>query len=422
MRELFVQMPRNQFRKFVRWIGYDLGISPNQITVARLLFFAPGWFLWVYMHELGELLGIWWQLIGLLALLLVTIVIMFDIVDGALARETGQVSQHGKVLDPAVDKLITYSTLILFWSAINHTALAILFALDIASTFLRGTQVQGANEFGKKKALSQNLSKLFFGIAILTNVPRLNVIGNLLIWTALVLASISVAIRVIPDKAKHPICLLIPQLLTLSNLICGLLAIWYASQGRLKTGVLLNFAAMGFDLIDGAVARRLGVTSKFGKDFDTIADLVSFGLAPAVLVAAMTGWTAASMIGGLIYFTAICIRLYDYSKTKDITPPGFFRGLPSPAGAWLISSTILCVPPAVGIIIEVIAAVLMCSFKIFWQHFNRILPTMRITEIIISVSLGLIPAVFINPIGFLSGPIFIYILSPFWRKPRIQTA
>ena len=422
MRELFVQMPRNQFRKFVRWIGYDLGISPNQITVARLLFFAPGWFLWVYMHELGELLGIWWQLIGLLALLLVTIVIMFDIVDGALARETGQVSQHGKVLDPAVDKLITYSTLILFWSAINHTALAILFALDIASTFLRGTQVQGANEFGKKKALSQNLSKLFFGIAILTNVPRLNVVGNLLIWTALVLASISVAIRVIPDKAKHPICLLIPQLLTLSNLICGLLTIWYASQGRLKTGVLLSFAAMGFDLIDGAVARRLGVTSKFGKDFDTIADLVSFGLAPAVLVAAMTGWTAASMIGGLIYFTAICIRLYDYSKTKDITPPGFFRGLPSPAGAWLISSTILCVPPAVGIIIEVIAAVLMCSFKIFWQHFNRILPTMRITEIIISVSLGLIPAVFINPIGFLSGPIFIYILSPFWRKPRIQTA
>ena len=422
MRELFVQMLSNQFIKFVRWIGYDLGISPNQITVGRLLFFAPGWFLWVYMHELGELLGIWWQLIGLLALLLVTTVIMFDIVDGALARETGQVSQHGKVLDPAVDKLITYSTLILFWSAINHTALAILFALDIASTFLRGTQVQGANEFGKKKALSQNLSKLFFGIAILTNIPRLNAVGNLLIWTALVLASISVAIRLIPDKAKHPICLLIPQLLTLSNLICGLLAIWYASQGRLKTGVLLNFAAMGFDLIDGAVARRLGATSKFGKDFDTIADLVSFGLAPAVLVAAMTGWTAASMIGGLIYFTAICIRLYDYSKTKDITPPGFFRGLPSPAGAWLISSTILCVPPAVGIIIEVIAAVLMCSFKIFWQHFNRILPTMRITEIIISMSLGLIPAVFINPLGFLSGPIFIYIISPFWRRPRIQKA
>ena len=417
-----MQIPGKQFRKFVRWLGYDLGISPNQITIGRLLFFVPGWFLWVYMRELGELLGIWWQVIGLFALLLVTTVIMFDIVDGALARETGQVSQHGKVLDPAVDKLITYSTLILFWSAINHTALAILFTLDIASTFLRGAQVQSANEFGKNKALSQNLSKLFFGIAVLTNYPQLNVIGNLLIWTALVLASISVAIRVIPAKAKHPICLLIPQLLTLSNLLCGVLAIWYASQDSLKIGVLFNFAAMAFDLIDGAVARRLGVTSKFGKHFDTIADLVSFGLAPATLVAAMTGWTAASMVGGLIYFTAIYIRLYDYSKTKDITPPGFFRGLPCPAGAWLISATILCVPPAIGITIEIVAAILMCSFKIYWQHFNRILPTMRITEIIISTSLGLIPAIFINPLGFLSGPIFIYIISPFWRKPGIQTA
>tara|TARA_B100000315_G_scaffold195655_1_gene186573 strand:+ start:1828 stop:3081 length:1254 start_codon:yes stop_codon:yes gene_type:complete len=417
-----MQMPGKQFKKFVRWIGYDLGISPNQITIGRLLFFAPGWFLWVYMHELGELLGIWWQVIGLFALLLVTTVIMFDIVDGALARETGQVSQHGKVLDPAVDKLITYSTLILFLSAINHTALAILFALDIASTFLRGAQVQGANEFGKKKALSQNLSKLFFGIAILSNVPQFNVIGNLLIWTALVLASISVAIRVIPDKAKHPICLLIPQLLTLSNLICGLLTIWYASQGRLKTGVLLNFAAMAFDLIDGAVARRLGVTSKFGKHFDTIADLISFGLAPAALVAAVSGWAIESMIGGLLYFIAICFRLYDYSKTKDITPSGFFRGLPCPAGAWLVSSSILCVSPSVGIIIEITAAILMCSFNIYWQHFNRILPTMRITEMLSSLSLGLIPTVLINPIGFLIGPIFIYIISPFWRKPRIQTA
>ena len=417
-----MQIPGKQFNKFVRWLGYDLGISPNQITIGRLLFFVPGWFLWVYMHELSELLGIWWQAIGLFALLLVTTVILFDIVDGALARETGQVSQHGKVLDPAVDKLITYSTLILFLSAINHTALAILFALDIASTFLRGAEVQGANQFGKNKALSQNLSKFFFGMAILANVPQLNVIGNLLIWIALVFASISVAIRVIPAKAKPPICLLIPQLLTLSNLVCGILAIWYAGQDSLKIGVLFNFAAMGFDLIDGAAARRLGVTSKFGKHFDTIADLVSFGLAPAALVAAMTGWTAAGIIGGLIYFAAICFRLYEFSKTRDITPPGFFCGLPSPAAAWLISSTILCVSPAIGIIIEIVAAILMCSFKIHWQHFNRILPTMRITEIISSTSIGLIPAVFINPLGFLSGPIFIYIISPFWRKPRIQTA
>ena len=157
-------MLHRQFIKFVHWIGYDLGISPNQITLGRLFFFIPGWFMWVYMEEIAAFFGIWWQAVGLLAFSLVTTVILFDIVDGVLARETGQVSMRGKILDPAVDKLITYSTLVLFWDAIDHKGLLFLFCLDIASTFLRGTQAHGANEFGKKKALAQNISKIFFGM------------------------------------------------------------------------------------------------------------------------------------------------------------------------------------------------------------------------------------------------------------------
>ncbi|NOY71603.1 MAG: CDP-alcohol phosphatidyltransferase family protein [Gammaproteobacteria bacterium] len=180
-----------------------MGISPNQVTIGRLVFFVPGWFLWVYMKELGDFLGIWWQAVGLFALILVTIVILLDIVDGALARETGQVTQSGKVLDPAIDKFITYTTLILFWPAIDHTALVVLFILDIVSTFLRGAKNQGANQFGKIKALSQNISKLFFGIAVLANIPQFNVIGNLFIWLALLMAIISVGIRTIPTKKNH---------------------------------------------------------------------------------------------------------------------------------------------------------------------------------------------------------------------------
>jgi len=189
--------------RFVRWIGYDLGISPNQITIGRLFFFVPSWFLWVYMNEVGDFLGVAWQAVGLFALILVTIVILLDIVDGALARETGQVTQSGKILDPAIDKFITYSTLALFWSAIDHVALIILFVLDIISTFLRGSKNQGANQFGKIKALSQNISKLFFGIAVLANFPQLNIVGNLFIWLALVMAIISVGIRTIPMKNKY---------------------------------------------------------------------------------------------------------------------------------------------------------------------------------------------------------------------------
>ncbi|MCK5339649.1 MAG: CDP-alcohol phosphatidyltransferase family protein [Desulfobulbaceae bacterium] len=410
-------MTQKLFTRFVRWIGYDLGISPNQITLGRLFFFVPGWFMWVYMHELGEWSGVWWQAIGLAAILLVTTVIAFDIVDGALARETGQVSSEGKVLDPLVDKFITYSSLVLFWPAISKTALIILFSLDIASTFLRGVQVQGANEFGKKKAVCQNISKIFFSIAVLTGFAKLNTVGNLLIWAALILAAISVGIRILPAKAKSPLYQLIPHLITLCNLLCGILAIACAIKGDIRAGVLYIFAAMGFDLSDGAAARRLGVESDFGKHFDTVADLISFGLAPAALVASTAGWSPAALIGGVLYLMATGLRLYDYGRSKDITPPGFFRGLPSPASAWLVTAGIACLPYPGNFIIMLSAGLLMCSFNINWQHFSSILPTLSIPEIGISIILGIIPAVFISPLGFLAGPILLYLLSPYWRKP-----
>lgn len=191
------------FTKFVRWIGYDLGITPNQITIGRLFFFVPGWFMWVYRHEIAQWLGIWWQLVGLAAFLLVTTVIVFDIVDGALARETGQVSKGGKILDPVTDKFITYSTLALFWAVITKPALVLLFLLDIASTFIRGVSVEGANIYGKRKALCQNLSKLFFGGAVLLSFPQLNIVGNLFILMALAFASVSVGIRIFPNLFKR---------------------------------------------------------------------------------------------------------------------------------------------------------------------------------------------------------------------------
>jgi len=193
-------LSQRYFQRFIRWIGYDLGITPNQITWGRLFIFIPGWLAWVYKNELAQSTGMPWQLFGTVALVVITIVIIFDIVDGALARETGQVSEHGKVFDPLVDKLITYSTLILFWSAIHKVGFLILFALDIASTLLRRSQVEGANPFGKYKAFSQNISKFFFATAVLTATPWINNIGNFLIWAAVVLASISIGIRIFPKR------------------------------------------------------------------------------------------------------------------------------------------------------------------------------------------------------------------------------
>jgi CDP-diacylglycerol--serine O-phosphatidyltransferase len=407
------------FTRFVHWLGYDLGVTPNQITVGRLLFFVPGWVMWVTMYDLSERTGIPWQAIGLAALVLVTSVIFLDLLDGALARETGQVSDSGKILDPAVDKLITYSTLYLFWPAITHAGFLILLGLDLASTFIRGVSVRGATEFGKKKALSQNISKFFFGTAVLTGYSRLNTVGNLLIWAAVFLAAVSVGTRVIPKRAKNPLYGLIPQVLTLCNLLCGMLAVINAAEGRPAAGILWLFAAMGFDLLDGAAARRLGTSSSFGSFFDTFADMVSFGVVPAVLVASTAGWAPVAVGGGVIYVAATCIRLYDYMRSKGIAPPGFFRGVPSPAAAWTVAAAVAVLPYPGTLAVMLIAAGLMCLFGVNWQHFAAIIPSLSVKELVVSMLIGMVPALWVSPLGFLAGPILVYLFSPFWRKPGV---
>ncbi len=412
-------MKKILFFRFVRWLGYDLGITPNQITWGRLVIFIPGWFSWVFKNELAAWSGLPWQFFGALALLIVTMVILFDLVDGALARETGQVSDQGKIIDPLVDKLITYSTLVLFWSTIDRVGLGVLFALDMASTFLRGAQVEGANQFGKKKALAQNFSKFFFAMAILTVTPWLSTIGNFLIWLAVILASISVAIRVLPEAVKNKISVMIPQILTLCNLAAGFGTIWCAANNRIELGVFFNFAAMAFDLIDGAVARKLGVTSKFGKHFDTLADLISFGAGPAFLVVALNNFSPLSMVMGGLYFIATCIRLYDYSRSKDKTPAGFFRGLPSPAGAWLVVSLVLLGQPVVGLLGLLLAGILMCLFHINWIHFNQVFRNMTFFEISASIAIGLMMGFIALPEGLTAGPIMVYVFAPLWRKPAV---
>jgi len=406
------------FQRFVHWIGYDLGITPNQITWGRLIIFIPGWLTWIYKNELAQWSGLPWQFFGVVALVVVTIVIIFDIVDGALARETGQITSHGKVLDPLVDKFITYSTLILFWPAITRTGFFILLALDIASTLLRGVQVEGANQFGKNKALAQNISKFFFAAAVLMAMPWMNHVGNFLIWLAVVLASISVGIRVLPPKVIDSIRVAIPQVLTLINLAAGIGAVWCAFNNRPGTGVLLVFVAMAFDLLDGAAARKLGVTSSFGKYFDTLADLVSFGAAPAFLVAAVNDFSPLSSVLGAAYFMATCVRLYDYGRNREKTPAGFFRGFPSPAGAWLVVSSVLLGEPLICLPVLVVAALLMCLFQIRWIHFGRVLPKMTVFEYVAAVLIGAGLAYAFTPLGAAAGPIVLYVFSPAWRKPE----
>ena len=79
----------------------------------------------------------------------------------------------------------------------------------------------------------------------------------------------------------------LPNLLTAMNLVCGIISIIATLAGRIDISPLFLFAAMGFDFLDGFVARKLAIQSELGKQLDSLADMVSFGLAPGIIVMVM---------------------------------------------------------------------------------------------------------------------------------------
>ena len=130
---------------------------------------------------------------------------------------------------------------------------------------------------------------------------------------------------------------LVPNLVTVGSIFCGFLAIVYSTSGRYEKAVFAIAFAIVLDGLDGRVARRLNATSKFGLEFDSLCDLVSFGIAPAILVYNWCFRVSADEFGVAICFIyAVCVatRLarFNIIHSDSIN----FAGLPSPAGAGAI--------------------------------------------------------------------------------------
>src|SRR5512132_1290273 len=144
------------------------------------------------------------------------------------------------------------------------------------------------------------------------------------------------------DKRRRGIVLL-PSLLTTGNLFCGFFALLLTVEGRYADASLAIFVAMIMDLLDGRVARLMKATSQFGVEFDSLADVVSFCVAPAFLVYSF----ALSQLGRPAWFAAflfvICgaLRLARFNVYTGVTDRRFFVGLPTPAGAGVLVSTVL---------------------------------------------------------------------------------
>jgi CDP-diacylglycerol--serine O-phosphatidyltransferase len=135
----------------------------------------------------------------------------------------------------------------------------------------------------------------------------------------------------------------LPSALTLLGLCSGATAIWFALGGDWKAAVAAIICAAIFDMLDGKLARLFGVAGAFGAQLDSLADLVSFGIAPGVLVYLWTLYHArgAGWAFALIFCAASAIRLARFnveSAERDPSSPvpEHFTGLPTPAAACLI--------------------------------------------------------------------------------------
>ncbi|SFV57016.1 CDP-diacylglycerol--serine O-phosphatidyltransferase [hydrothermal vent metagenome] len=142
-------------------------------------------------------------------------------------------------------------------------------------------------------------------------------------------------------KIKKGIYLL-PNLLTTLGLFAGFYAIILSFNQQFITASAAIFIAMIFDALDGRVARLTNTQSTFGEQYDSMADMVSFGIAPALLVY-LLGLNNLGNIGWLAVFVYVAggaLRLARFNSQIDIQDKKYFQGLPSPAAAALVSSMV----------------------------------------------------------------------------------
>ncbi|HEV3485955.1 MAG TPA: CDP-diacylglycerol--serine O-phosphatidyltransferase [Vicinamibacterales bacterium] len=149
-----------------------------------------------------------------------------------------------------------------------------------------------------------------------------------------------------PQRFKRGVYLL-PSMFTVANLFCGYACIVYSTQGDYDTAALLIGVAMVLDTLDGFVARLTKSSTAFGVELDSLADVISFGLAPAILAFTWGLWPLRRLgwAAGFIYVTATAMRLARFNiQTATATDKRYFVGMPSPAAAAVIASTVYLYP------------------------------------------------------------------------------
>jgi CDP-diacylglycerol---serine O-phosphatidyltransferase len=192
---------------------------------------------------------------------------------------------------------------------------------------------------------------------------------------------------------------LLPSMFTMANLFCGYACIVHSMRQELSTAALFIGFAFVLDMLDGRIARMTGTTSAFGLEFDSLADVVSFGVAPAILSfqwglqpLGRIGWAA-----GFLFVAAAAVRLARFNIQSGSQDKRYFVGMPSPAAACVPAATVFAYPQgfqsathALAVLAMVIVPALTMVSTIRFRSFKTFdLQARRSSAVLVLVAIGL---------------------------------
>ena len=199
---------------------------------------------------------------------------------------------------------------------------------------------------------------------------------------------------------------LIPSLFTMANMFCGFLSVIESSRGHFEPGeghfekaALLILISIIADILDGRIARMTGAITSFGEAYDSLADVISFGIAPSLLAFQWGLWQVprVGMAMAFLFLAATSIRLARFNTTAHDSHD--FSGLPSPGGAGAVAMMVLLSPtpvqhpsfiPVVAVVVLSLALLMVSSlpyrsFKDFKMRRQWPVPTLFAIALIFSL-------------------------------------
>jgi CDP-diacylglycerol--serine O-phosphatidyltransferase len=209
----------------------------------------------------------------------------------------------------------------------------------------------------------------------------------------------------------------------MGNMFCGYACIVYTMHSDYEMAAVFIGIAIVLDMLDGRIARLTGTTSDFGSEFDSLADVISFGVAPAILSFGWGLWTLGRIgwFVGFIYVAAAAMRLARFNiQGAGTSDKRYFAGMPSPPAAGIAASTVFAYPaglhdyraalPALAMVL--VPAALMVS-QIRFRSFKTIDLKVRRSYTVLILVAGAIIAIATHPQSVLVLMAYSYLASPF---------